>query len=136
MRGGAQDGVAEAARVALADVVHGGEVAGLLDAGETGLVALAAERLLQLVVAVEVVLQGTLVASGDHEDVGEPGRHGLLDDVLDGRLVDDRKHFLRRGLGGGEEACPEAGGGDDRFADPGVRLSHAAHHNRCVPEIC
>ena len=33
VRGGAQDGVPETARVALADVVHGRQVAGLLDPG-------------------------------------------------------------------------------------------------------
>ena len=41
VRLGAQDGVAEALGVALPYVVHGGQVAGLLDLGEPGLVALA-----------------------------------------------------------------------------------------------
>ena len=72
VRGRAQHGVAETARVALAYVVHGREVAGLLHLGEPVRVALAGQRRLQLVVPVEVVLQGALVAPGDHEDVDSP----------------------------------------------------------------
>ena len=48
-----------------------------------------------------------------------PGRDRLLDHVLDGRLVDDRQHLLRLGLGGREEAGAQAGGGDDGLADGG-----------------
>ena len=88
------------------------------------------QRLLELVVAVEVVLERALVAAGDHEDVVEAGGDGLLDDVLDGRLVDDRQHLLGSGLGGGQEPGAEAGCRDDSLADPGGRLSHAGHHIR------
>ena len=62
----------------------------------------------------------------------EAGGDGLLDDVLDRRLVDDRQHLLGSGLGGREEPGAEAGGGDDSLADPRVRLSHAPNHIRCL----
>ena len=80
-------------------------------------VALVAQHLLELEVAVEVVLERSLAAAGDEQDVLEAGGHGLLDDVLDGRLVDDRQHLLGRRLGGRQEPRAEPGRGDDRLAD-------------------
>ena len=115
--GGAEHGVAEAARVALADVVHVGEDLRLLHPLQPVVVALGLERRLELVVAVEVVLERALVAPGDHQHVVEAGRDGLLDDVLDRRLVDDRQHLLGRRLGGRQEAGAEAGGRDDSLGD-------------------
>ena len=112
----AQHGVPEAARVALAHVVHVAE-RWTPGPGQPLLVALVLQRQLQLEVAVEVVLQGALVAAGDHQDVVEAGRDGLLDDVLDRRLVDDRQHLLGSGLGGGQEPGAEACRGDDSLAD-------------------
>ena len=53
-----------------------------------------------------------------------PARDGLLDHVLDGRLVDDRQHLLGLGLGGRQEPGAEAGGGDDGL---GHRALHGAH---------
>ncbi len=61
VRGGAQHGVAEALGVALADVVDHGEVAGFLDLGQPARVTLLLEGGLELVVAVEVVLEGRLL---------------------------------------------------------------------------
>lgn len=124
---GDQDRVAQALRVALADVVHVGQRDRLADPAELVLVALAGEQFLQLVGAVEVVLQGALVAAGDHQYVGEAGRRGLFHHVLDRGLVDDREHLLGRGLGGRQEAGPQAGrrhyGLGDRHSS--VRRGHA-----------
>ncbi len=111
--GGAQDGMAEPLRVALAHVVHGGELAGLAHLGEPLGVLLGGQRLFQLVGPVEVVLDGALAPPGDHQHVVQAGRDGLLHDVLDGRLVDHRQHLLGRGLGRGQEPGTQAGGGDD-----------------------
>ncbi len=129
VRLGAQDGVAEAPRVALADVVHGGEVAGFLDLLEPVVVTLGGEGGLQLVIAVEVVFQGPLVTPCDHEDVVQPCRDGLLDHVLDGRLVHDGEHFLGRRLRRRKEAGAEARGRDDCLFDHGVQLSHGQNHS-------
>ena len=57
--------------------------------------------------AVEEVLDGRLVAAGDHQHLGQPGPGGLLDDVLQRRPVDDRQQLLGHGLGGrAGSACP------------------------------
>ena len=87
------------------------------------MVALVAQHGLELADPVEVVLERRLVAAGDHEHVVQAGRDGLLDDVLDGRLVDDRQHLLRHRLGRGQEAGAETGDRDDRFRD---REGHSA----------
>src|SRR5690606_31904024 len=71
----------------------------------------------------EVVLDGAFAPSGDHQDVGEPGRDGLLDHVLDRRFVDDRQHLLGGGLGGGQESGAESGRRHDRLPH-GLHLSH------------
>ena len=65
-----------------------------------------------------MVLDGVLAAAGDDDDAGEARGHRLLDDVLDDRLVDEGQHLLGLGLGGGQEAGAEAGGGEDGLADP------------------
>jgi hypothetical protein len=44
---------------------------------------------------VEVVFDGPLAASGDDEDVGDPGPRRVLDHVLDGGLVHQGQHLLR-----------------------------------------
>ena len=84
----------QAERLLLADVVHRGHVGDL--AHELQVVELA--RLLQVVLelerAIEVVLERALAAPGDDEDVSDSGVDGLFDDVLDGRLVDQREHLF------------------------------------------
>lgn len=114
---GTEHRVAEAERLALADVMDAGQARGIAHGVEAYRVALGREDLLQLEGVVEVVLDGPLVAAGDHQDVVESGRGGLLDDVLDGRLVDDREHLLRRRLGRRQESGAEPGGRDDCLAD-------------------
>ena len=49
---------------------------------------------------------------------GRPGAGGLLDDVLQGRAVDDRQQLLGHGLGGREEAGAHPGDGDDGLPSP------------------
>ena len=46
-----------------------------------------------------------------------PGGDGLLDRVLDDRLVDQRQHLLGLRLGRRQEAGAPAGGGEDGFSD-------------------
>ena len=52
-----------------------------------------------------------------------PDGDGLLDAVLDDRLVHEHQHLLRLRLGGGQEAGAEPGGGEDGLAN---RAGHAA----------
>ena len=114
---GAEHGVAEAPGVALAGVVHVGGHDSLADPAEPLGVALGLQRRLELPVAVEVVLDRVLVPPGHEQHVVQPGRDGLLDDVLDGRLVDDRQHLLGSGLGRRQEPGAETRDRDDCLGD-------------------
>ena len=107
--------VTETERIALAHVVDVGEVGGELHLLEQRVLARRLEVVLELEVAVEVVFDGALVATGDDQDVGETGLHGLFHDVLDRGPVDDREHLLRRALRGRKEARAEPRGRDHGF---------------------
>src|SRR3546814_14076933 len=65
----------------------------------------------------EVVGYGVLVAVSDEDQRVEPGLDRLVHRVLDQRPVDDRQHFLRTGLGGGEEAGAKARDGENGLPD-------------------
>ena len=100
--------------------------ASLGDVAHLGLLALTARLRqveLELERPVEVVLDGVLAPPGDDEDVGDAGPDRLLDDVLDGRLVDEREHLLRLGLGGRKEPG----------AEPGRRDHRLPHHRLTIP---
>ena len=75
------------------------------------------QRHFQLELAVEMILDDALVAAGDEDEMLDAGLARLVDDVLDQRPVDDRQHFLRHGLGRGQEPGAEAGDGKNGFAD-------------------
>src|SRR5258706_10370103 len=47
----------------------------------------------------------------------DPGLPGLVNHILDQRLVDDGQHFLRHRLGGGQDPGAEAGDRKNGFAD-------------------
>src|SRR5690349_1832937 len=64
-----------------------------------------------------MLLDGALASANHDEDVGDPTRDRLLNDVLDHRLVEDRQHFLRDRLADRQEARAVAGGRDHSFAD-------------------
>src|SRR5256885_8583277 len=59
----------------------------------------------------------TLFRSGHDDDLGQTRGDRLLDDVLDHRLVDEGKHFLRLRLRGRKEPRPEACGGKNKTAE-------------------
>ena len=73
-----------------------------------------------------MVFDDVLAAAGDEDELLDPGFPGLLDRVLDDRLVDHRQHLLGHGLGGGQEAGAHAGDGKNGFAD-GSDGCHEAH---------
>ena len=82
-----------------------------------GLLAARGKRGVEFVHAVEMVLDHALVAAGDEDEMLDAGLPGLVDHILDQRLVDDGQHFLRHRLGGGQDAGAEAGDREDGFAD-------------------
>ena len=81
------------------------------------LLALRDQRRLELRIEIEMVLDRALRAAGDEDQAAGPRRQRLLHRVLDQRLVDDRQHFLRARLGGGQEARAAAGDGENRKTD-------------------
>ena len=56
---------------------------------------LGAQLLFQFQGAVEVILDGSLIAAGDDEDLLNPRRDSLFHDKLNGRLIHDGQHFFR-----------------------------------------
>jgi hypothetical protein len=75
------------------------------------------QRGLQLLIAVEVILDRPLVAPGHKDQRVDAGRNGLLGRILDERLVHDRQQFLRHSLGRRQETCTETGNGKYGFAN-------------------
>src|SRR5947208_7021805 len=63
-----------------------------------------------------MILDGRLAPTGNDDDVLNAGVDGLFDAVLDERLVHQRQHLLRLGLGGRQKACPQPRCGKDRLA--------------------
>ena len=110
--------VAEAERRLLPGETHGAGF-GLVARQDLhlGLLAARGERGVEFVHPVEMVLDHALVAAGDEDEMFDAGFLGLVDHILDQRLVDDGQHFLRHRLGGGQDAGAEAGDRENGFAD-------------------
>jgi hypothetical protein len=64
---------------------------------------------LQFVLAVEVILDHTLVAASDEDEVLDPRRTRFVHDMLEDGAVDDRQHLLGYRLGRGQKSGAEAG---------------------------
>jgi hypothetical protein len=77
------------------------------------------ERMFELELAVEMVLDDGLVAAGDEDEMLDAGLARLVDHMLDQRPVDHRQHLLRHGLGGRQEPGAQPGEWKDRFANGG-----------------
>ncbi len=92
--------MAEAERSLLADEAHGAGGAKIgFQLLEQGGLALQTEAVLQLIRPVEIVLDRRLVAPGNEDDVLDPGGQSFVDDVLNCRPVEHRKHFFRDSFG-------------------------------------
>src|SRR6476620_6115275 len=114
----APDRVTEAERKLLAREAGGARSRQVAGERFEIVVALAlGERVLELELAVEVVLDYTLVAAGDEDEMLDAGLARLVDHVLDQRPVDHRQHLLRHGLGRGQESGAQSGHGENGFAD-------------------
>jgi len=62
-----------------------------------------------------MVLDGSLAATGDEQDLLDACGNGLFHDILHQRLVDQRQHLLGRRLGGRQETCPHTGNRKNGF---------------------
>ena len=115
---GAPHGVAEPERRLLPGEAHGAgfRLVARQDV-DLGFLAARGERGVELIHPVEMVFDHALVAAGDEDEMFDAGLLGLVDHILDQRLVDDGQHFLRHRLGGGQDAGAEAGDREDGFAD-------------------
>src|SRR4029077_18348297 len=94
-RARARDRVAEAEQFALTRVEILGRRTLELERREQLLFSALAQRLNELGVAIEMILDGRLARSGDEEHARDSDARQLLDDVLDDRFAADGKHFLR-----------------------------------------
>ena len=118
--------VAESEWIALTDVVDRRHVGDLADLFQLLELPFRLQEMLELDRPVEMVLDRALAASRDDQDVRQAGVNGFLHDVLDGRLVEERKHLLRLGLRRRKEPRTESGRWDDG-------LANGAHGPRSIP---
>ncbi len=145
---GAPDGVAEAERLLLAGKARLPRLRQFaLQFIERFGLAAAGERMLELELFVEMVLDDALVAAGDEDKVLDPGFARLVHGILDERSVDDCQHFLGHGLGGRQETGAETGNwkhgssdalGQGRLRGRGFSLRLFQHLNSsiCTIKIC
>ena len=73
-----------------------------------------------------MIFDGVLAAAGDEDDVLDAGRDGLLDAVLDDRLVDERQHLLGLRLGGRQERVPRPAAGKTALRINATRSSSSS----------
>ena len=64
-----------------------------------------------------MIFRGAFTAPGDNDDVLDTGCDGLFDAVMNDRLVNKSQLFFGNHLGGGEESCAKAPGGENDFAN-------------------
>src|SRR5690625_2207044 len=72
---------------------------------------------LELGGAIEMVFDGTLVAAGDKNQLGDARCDGLLDRILNQGLVNDREHFFGHCLGSRQKTRTKAGDWKNSFAN-------------------
>src|SRR5207302_8044702 len=84
--------------------------------GELTVLAAVAERRLELEGMIEMIFERGFRATGHEDEFLDAGSARLLDRVLDQRLVDDREHLLRNGLGRRQEAGAQAADGKHGLA--------------------
>ena len=89
------------------------------------------QQVFELAVGIEVIFDGALGRAGDEHQAPRAGRQRLFHRVLDERLVDDRQHFLRAGLGRGQE--PGTAPGDGKYGDVDTALLQLGRHGGSGP---
>lgn len=82
--------------------------------------------MLQLKRVIEVVLNRSFAFARHDDDVFHTRFHRFFDDVLNGRFVDDRQHFLRHRFGCRQKTRAESCGGYDGLANHGHSVPPAS----------
>src|SRR5258708_7591246 len=75
------------------------------------------QRVIELELDIEMILDNRLVAPGDEDEMLDAGLARLIDHILDDRPVDDGQHLLRNGLGGRKKPRAEAGDRENCLAN-------------------
>ena len=115
---GAQHGMPQTQRFSLAnvDAAHILRHHGLHDLEQLGF-TLCLQFGFQLIRLVEMIFNRALAATSDKDHFRDSGRNSFFHCVLDQRLVHDRHHFLRTGLGGRQETGAHPGDREHGFGD-------------------
>jgi len=79
--------------------------------------AACAQRLVELELQVEMILDHALVAAGDENEMFDARFRRLIHDMLDQWPIDHREHFLGHGLGRRQKAGAKTGNREYGFAD-------------------
>ena len=113
---GAENGVSQAERLALAHIADARKCRDAARDGEQFFFAAALERGVEFEAVIEVVFHGAFAASGDDDDVLDAGGHRFFNAVLDDGLVDKSQHLFGYDFGGREKASAEAASRKDHLA--------------------
>ena len=102
-------------RLFLTDIVKF-NVRGLLDFLQNVELSFLLQRVLELEGDVEVILDRPFPFAGNDDDVLDAGCDRFFHDILNGRLIQDRKHFFRHCFGCGQKSCTESSRWNNRFS--------------------
>src|SRR5690606_18154896 len=92
--------------------------------GQLLVLAALRQRVVQLELDVEMILDHRLVAAGHEDEMLDARLARLVDHILDNRTVDDRQHLLRHSLRRRKKTRPQTGYWKYRLADSFQPLFH------------
>ena len=100
-----ENGITKTAHIFLPYIVNI-DICGLPHEIQQVLFALSFELILKRRSRVKVILDGTLAVSANDKDIFNAALQRLFHNILDGWLVHNGQHLLRRCLGCGKKSCP------------------------------
>src|SRR5215208_677267 len=119
-RARAPNGMAKPQRLLLAGETHlTGTRQIHLQAVELDRLAAQAQRVLKLILLVEMIFDDGLVTPGDKDKMLDARFTGLVNGELNHRAIDDGQHFLRHGFGRGQETGAETRDWKNSLPNPG-----------------
>ena len=132
----AQHRMPQALRVALAHIVDLSQIVGLLHSLQQGLFTLLSQLPLQHRHTVKMILQGALIAAGDHQHILQPRTDRFLHHILDGGTVHHREHLFRGRLCCGQKSGAQTRRRNNSLSNRPRYISHAnsIHEKRMSAE--